>query len=43
MRRPVLEALILDGFKDRLMASELVKEFIAELYREVNRLSGERG
>jgi len=39
MRRPVLEALILDGLKDRLMAPELVKEFIAEFHREVNRLS----
>jgi DNA invertase Pin-like site-specific DNA recombinase len=42
MRRPVLEALILDGLKDRLMAPELVKEFIAEFHREVNRLSRER-
>jgi hypothetical protein len=31
--RPVLEALILDGFKERL-APELIKEFIAEFYRE---------
>jgi DNA invertase Pin-like site-specific DNA recombinase len=42
MRRPVLEALILDGLKDRLMAPELVKEFIAEFHREVNRLSRKR-
>jgi site-specific DNA recombinase len=42
MRRPVLEALILDGLKDRLMAPELVKEFIAEFHREVNRLSRDR-
>ena len=37
IRRQVLEALILDGLKDRLMAPELVKEFIAEFHREVNR------
>src|SRR4029077_7446184 len=42
MRRPVLEAVILDGLKDRLMAPELVKEFIAEFHREVNRLSRNR-
>ncbi len=36
-RRPLLEALILDGLKSRLMAPELVKEFIAEFHREVNR------
>jgi len=42
MRRPTLEALILDGLKDRLMAPDLVKEFIAEFHREVNRLSRER-
>jgi hypothetical protein len=42
MRRPVLEALILDGFKERLMGPELIKEFIAEFYREVNCLSRER-
>jgi site-specific DNA recombinase len=43
MRRPVLEALILDGLKDRLMAPELVKEFIAEFHREVNRASAGTG
>jgi len=42
LRRPVLEALILDGLKDRLMAPELVKEFIAEFHREVNRFSRDR-
>jgi site-specific DNA recombinase len=42
IRRPVLEALILDGLKDRLMAPKLVKEFIAEFHREVNRLSRNR-
>ena len=42
MRRPTLEAVILDGLKDRLMAPELVKEFIAEFHREVNRLSRSR-
>src|SRR5262249_25677495 len=30
IRRPMLEGLILDGLKDRLMAPELVKEFVAE-------------
>ena len=39
IRRPVLEALILDGLKGQLMAPELVKEFVAEFHREVNRLS----
>ena len=34
--------MILDGLKDRLMAPELVKEFIAEFHREVNRLSRNR-
>ncbi len=42
IRRPVLEGLILDGLKDRLMAPELVKEFIAEFHREVNRQSRNR-
>ena len=42
LRRPVLEALIVDGLKDRLMAPELVKEFIAEFHREVNRFSRDR-
>jgi site-specific DNA recombinase len=42
IRRPVLEGLILDGLKDRLMAPELVKEFIAEFHREVNRQSRDR-
>jgi site-specific DNA recombinase len=34
-RRPLLESLILDGLKSRLMAPELVKEFITEFHREV--------
>ena len=42
MRRPTLEAMILDGLKDRLMAPELVEEFIAEFHREVNRLNRDR-
>ena len=37
IRRHVLELLILDGLKSRLMAPDLVKEFIAEFHREVNR------
>jgi site-specific DNA recombinase len=37
IRRHILEALILDGLKSRLMAPELVKEFIAEFHQEVNR------
>jgi hypothetical protein len=40
--RPVPEALILDGLKGRLMAPELVKEFIAEFHREMNRLTRNR-
>jgi site-specific DNA recombinase len=33
----VLEDLILDALKERLMAPELVKEFIAEYHAEINR------
>jgi site-specific DNA recombinase len=43
MRRPDRKTLILDGRKDRLMAPELVKEFIAEFHQEVNRLNRSRG
>src|SRR5262249_28069967 len=35
--RRVLEDLILDALKERLMAPELVKEFIAEYHAEINR------
>jgi site-specific DNA recombinase len=37
IRRAALESMILEGLKHRLMAPELVKEFIAEFHREVNR------
>ncbi len=42
IRRDRLEASILDGLKSRLMAPELVEEFIAEYHRELNRASGHR-
>ena len=37
VRRPDLENLILDGLKTRLMAPELVEEFITEFHAELNR------
>jgi site-specific DNA recombinase len=37
IRRPVLEALIIDALKANLMAPELVEEFIREFHAEVNR------
>jgi len=37
IRRAPLEALILDGLRQRLMAPELVEEFIAAYHEEVNR------
>jgi len=37
IRRTVLEALILDGLRHRLMAPELVEEFISAFHVEVNR------
>jgi len=37
MRRAPLEALILNGLRHRLMAPELVEEFVAAYHEEVNR------
>ncbi len=42
IKRAVLESLILDALKSRLMQPELVKEFIAEFHRELNRLTRSR-
>ncbi len=42
IRRGVLESLVLDGLRARLMAPELVKEFIAAFHAEVNRLNAGR-
>jgi site-specific DNA recombinase len=36
IRRPALERLILDGLRQRLMAPELVEEFIRAFQREIN-------
>jgi hypothetical protein len=38
IRRGPLEELILDGLRQRLMAPELVEEFVAAFHEEVNRL-----
>jgi site-specific DNA recombinase len=37
IRRSKIESLILDGLKSQLMAPELIKEFIQEFHKEVNR------
>jgi DNA invertase Pin-like site-specific DNA recombinase len=42
IRRDVLEASVLSGLKTHLMQPELVKEFIAEYHRELNRLNANR-
>jgi site-specific DNA recombinase len=42
IRRDVLEASVLSGLRTHLMAPELVKEFVAEYHRELNRLNGAR-
>ena len=42
IRRDVLETSVLDGLKRHLMKPELVKEFITEYHRELNRLSATR-
>ncbi len=42
IRRDVLEESVLVGIKSRLMHPDLVKEFIAEYYREFNRLGATR-
>src|SRR5262249_8954008 len=42
IRRDVLEASVLSGLSTHLMEPELVKEFVAEFHREVNRLNAGR-
>ena len=37
LRRSVLEAILLDGLRDRLMAPELVEEFVRAVNEEINR------
>lgn len=39
IRRGQIESLILDALKSRLMRPDLVKEFVAEFHREINRLN----
>jgi site-specific DNA recombinase len=42
IRRDVVEASVLSGLKTHLMAPKLVKEFVAEYHRELNRLNAGR-
>lgn len=42
IRRDVLEESVLGGIKSKLMHPDLVKEFIAEYHRELNRLGARR-
>jgi DNA invertase Pin-like site-specific DNA recombinase len=42
IRRDVLEESVLAGLKSRLMQPDLVKEFVAEYHRELNRLAAGR-
>ncbi len=39
IRRDRVEAAVLDGLRDHLMHPDLVKEFVAEFHREMNRLA----
>ena len=41
IRRQEIEARVLAGLKDRLMAPELVREFIRVFHEEVNRTAAE--
>jgi site-specific DNA recombinase len=41
IQRHGLEALVLDGLKEQLMAPEAIKEFVAEFHREINRHSAQ--
>ena len=41
IRRDVIEASVLSGLKTHLMHPDLVKEFIAEYHREINRANAE--
>ena len=42
MRRDALEAKVLDGLKHQLMHPEMVRTFIDEFHREVNRQASEQ-
>jgi site-specific DNA recombinase len=42
VRRDALEAKVLDGLRHQLMKPEMVKTFVDEFYREVNRQASER-
>jgi hypothetical protein len=42
IRRDVLEESVLGGLKAKLMHPDLVKEFVAEYYREINRAAAAR-
>src|SRR6185312_1350746 len=42
IKRRDIEAIVLEGLKEQLMAPEAVKEFVAEFHREINRLTAER-
>jgi site-specific DNA recombinase len=42
MRRDALEAKVLDGLKDQLTRPEMVKMFVDEFRRELNRLASEQ-
>jgi site-specific DNA recombinase len=42
IRRDVLEESVLGGLKAKLMHPDLVKEFVAEYHREINRLAAAR-
>jgi len=42
IRRDVLEASVLSGLQTHLMQPELVREFVAEYHRELNRLNAAR-
>ena len=39
IKREALENIVLDGLKDRLMAPDLVEEFVREFHAEINRRS----
>src|SRR5262249_16375658 len=41
IRRDIVEASVLSGLRTHLMHPDLVKEFIAEYHRELNRLSAQ--
>lgn len=42
IKRGELETMVLGGLKEQLMTPEAIKAFVAELHRELNRLTAER-